>query len=361
MARLHPAAPRSAAAARDRRSDFALGDAPDRAGRLVIGPVRHPRRSRSAVLGRPARESDGSDSQRPSAIALVAIVARAGSDHDRATTATSSSCPRPPSAGRTWRRSSPAIGERGCWCQYWRQSSGDYSRGGPGSGERDLRAAGRRRRRRRPGVIAYVRWRSPAGWCGFGPRSSHASAWSASADDPARRRGRRCGPSSASRSEVGYRRQPVVTRVACWTARSRTRGRTARRCIEAYPIDPEGQRLDVAFSLRRDSRARFEAAGFTPRSSRPAALTAPGGPRWLMRLDLARGPSARSAAQPCQDPVVDEAVGRETCPLSIDRSPREVGDPAAGLLDDDAAAPPGPRLTGPTSIIASAAPSATSA
>src|SRR5438067_12886346 len=62
-------------------------------------------------------------------------------------------------------------GERGCWCQSWRQTSTDYSRLGPGGGRRALR--GQVDEPIAPGVIAYLDG-VPVGWCGFGPRSTMA-------------------------------------------------------------------------------------------------------------------------------------------------------------------------------------------
>ena len=61
-------------------------------------------------------------------------------------------------------------GPLGCWCQYWRRSSGEYSRGKPGSGERNLRSQVNSAPPA-PGVIAYVDG-EPAGWCGLGPRTA---------------------------------------------------------------------------------------------------------------------------------------------------------------------------------------------
>jgi len=45
-------------------------------------------------------------------------------------------------------------GERGCWCQYWRQSSSEYAEGAPGSGEQNLQ----RQTAEGPvtGILAYV-------------------------------------------------------------------------------------------------------------------------------------------------------------------------------------------------------------
>ena len=68
--------------------------------------------------------------------------------------------------------------------------------------------------------------------------------------------------------------------------------------LEAYPIDPEGERLDVAFSYVGFTSV-FEAAGFArvlETDARSAGL-----PRWLMRLDLRalRSPGARQAGMVC--------------------------------------------------------------
>jgi len=55
--------------------------------------------------------------------------------------------------------------------------------------------------------------------------------------------------------------------------------------IEAYPIDPKGRRIDVAFGFVGFT-SMFEAAGF-----RRVVLTSAhsaGRPRWLMRLELDR-------------------------------------------------------------------------
>src|SRR5215470_9119885 len=45
-------------------------------------------------------------------------------------------------------------GERGCWCQYWRQSSSAYSNAAPGSGESNLRQ--QVNNGPAPGLIAYL-------------------------------------------------------------------------------------------------------------------------------------------------------------------------------------------------------------
>jgi GNAT superfamily N-acetyltransferase len=64
--------------------------------------------------------------------------------------------------------------------------------------------------------------------------------------------------------------------------------------IEAYPIDSEGKRLDVAFSYVGFT-GMFEAAGFE-RVAETAAKSA-GRPRVLMRRALIRAPGRPPAAQ----------------------------------------------------------------
>jgi len=173
-------------------------------------------------------------------------------------------------------------GPKGCWCQYWRQSSGDYSRGAPGSGELRLHEQvddGPPA----PGLIAYL-GDVPVGWCGFGPRSSmerlvrsrtipqidEQPVWSI----------------VCFKVEVGYRRRGVThALLAAAVDHARDRGAPI---LEAYPIDPEGARLDVAFSYVGFTSV-FEAAGFTRVLETDAKSASR--PRWLMRLDL-RGPDA---------------------------------------------------------------------
>ena len=168
-------------------------------------------------------------------------------------------------------------GPRGCWCQYWRQSSADYSAGGPGSGERRLRAqvdGGAPA----PGLIAYDEG-VPAGWIGLGPRGSMerlvrsrtipavdaAPVWSI----------------VCFKVRVGHRRKGVA-RALLDAAIDHARAQGAP-ALEAYPIDADGARLDVAFSYVGFT-SMFEAAGFE-RIVETAARSA-GRPRVLMRRAL---------------------------------------------------------------------------
>jgi GNAT superfamily N-acetyltransferase len=167
-------------------------------------------------------------------------------------------------------------GDRGCWCQYWRQSAGDYGRLGPGGGRRALRA--QLDEAIPPGVLAYV-GDEVAGWCGFGPRARmerlQRSRTIPTVDDVP------VWSIVCFKVRVGYRRKGVARAlldgaVAC----ARERGAPA---IEAYPIDPAGQRLDVAFSYV-GFVPMFTAAGFVQLVETDARSA--GRPRILMRLDL---------------------------------------------------------------------------
>jgi GNAT superfamily N-acetyltransferase len=168
-------------------------------------------------------------------------------------------------------------GPKGCWCQYWRQSSGDYSRGEPGSGERRLHAQVDAAPPA-PGLIAYLDG-VPVGWCGFGPRSSlerlvRSRTIPAIDDVPV-------WSIVCFKVRVGYRRRGV-THALLAGAIEYARGHGAPM-LEAYPIDPDGERLDVAFSYVGFT-GMFEAAGFS-RILETEAHSARR-PRWLMRLDL---------------------------------------------------------------------------
>jgi GNAT superfamily N-acetyltransferase len=170
-----------------------------------------------------------------------------------------------------------ADGPRGCWCQYWRQSSGDYARGGRASGEERLSAqvvGGPPA----PGVIAYLDG-EPVGWCGFGPRASMErlvrSRTIPVVDDVA------VWSIVCFKVRVGCRRRGVARALLTGAiAYARDHGAPM---IEAYPIDAEGARLDVAFSYVGFT-SMFESAGFE-RVIQTDARSARR-PRWLMRLDL---------------------------------------------------------------------------
>jgi GNAT superfamily N-acetyltransferase len=167
-------------------------------------------------------------------------------------------------------------GELGCWCQYWRLSSPDYSSRGPGSGEVYLHT--QVVNGPPPGLVAYVEG-EPAGWLGFWPRQrlerlvrsrtipqiDQLPVWSI----------------VCFMIRVGFRRKGV--------ARALLRGAIdfARKegipALEAYPIETHGERVDVAFGYVGFAHM-FEEAGF--RRVQETGARSAKRPRILMRLDM---------------------------------------------------------------------------
>ena len=167
-------------------------------------------------------------------------------------------------------------GELGCWCQYWRQTSSDYRKGGPGSGETNLRL--QVQDGPTPGMLAYSDGEL-VGWLGLWPRD-HFQRLVRSRTIPTvdekpvwsivcfmiKVGHRRKGVSKALlEGAIGYARQEGIP------------------TLEAYPLDPEGTRVDVNFGYVGFTHM-FEEAGFVrvlETNSKSARKT-----RWLMRLDL---------------------------------------------------------------------------
>ncbi len=170
-----------------------------------------------------------------------------------------------------------------CWCQYWRVSASEYGR--PSKDELGKLLEKRRNALQAqlehtppPGVIAYLD-ETIAGWCGFWPREKlHRLAHSRtipSVDD------RPVWAIVCFLVRTGYRRRGVaraLLREAIHCARS-----YGAPAIEAYPVDPDGKRIDTAFAYV-GTTAMFEQEGFY-RVMETAARSA-GLPRWLMRLEL---------------------------------------------------------------------------
>jgi GNAT superfamily N-acetyltransferase len=167
-------------------------------------------------------------------------------------------------------------GELGCWCQYWRQSASDYRRGGPGSGEENLK--NQVFQGPPPGMVAYMAG-TPVGWLGFWPRQQLErlvrSRTIPQVDDVA------VWSIVCFMIRPGYRRKGVATALLNGAIEfAREAGVPA---LEAYPIDSEGARLDVAFSYVGFVHM-FEAAGFRrviKTDAKSAKRT-----RILMRLEL---------------------------------------------------------------------------
>jgi GNAT superfamily N-acetyltransferase len=165
-------------------------------------------------------------------------------------------------------------GDKGCWCQAPRGIAAGYGKSKPGA----RRTALREQLEDEPpaGMLAYVE-REVAGWCGFGPRTrlprlersrtipkvDDAPVWSI----------------LCFNVRVGYRRQGVAAAlldgVVDFARRSGAPG------VEAYPIDPEGGRVDVGFGYVGVT-PMFEKAGF--RRIVETAARSDRRPRILMRL-----------------------------------------------------------------------------
>lgn len=164
-----------------------------------------------------------------------------------------------------WQELAAFFGESGafsnCWCTWWRQTSGEFSKGieerGVGNRAlmRSLVEAGSE-----PGLLAYRDGR-PVGWVSVAPRPQYGRVL----------RSRRIGPSP---EEAGDER--VWSVVCFWILRAergkgiatalldaavdyaRARGATA---VEAYPVDPAGSRRPAA-NLFTGTLPMFSRAGF---------------------------------------------------------------------------------------------------
>ena len=131
-------------------------------------------------------------------------------------------------------------GDKGCWCQAPRGRAVGYGKSKPGV----RREALREQLEEEPpaGMLAYVDG-EVAGWCGFGPRPrlprlEHSKTIPKVDDVPV-------WSILCFNVRVGYRRQGVAAAlldgVVDFARRSGAPG------VEAYPIDPEGGRVDVGF------------------------------------------------------------------------------------------------------------------
>lgn len=168
-------------------------------------------------------------------------------------------------------------GDRGCWCQSWRGTDASFGRSGPGASRDRLRAQ-MEEGAFAPGLIAYIDG-EPVGWCGLGPRRAmprlvNSRTIPAVDDLPVWSIG-------CFKIRVGYRRKGVARALLAGAIDyAEAMGAPA---VEAYPIDPEGRRIDVGFGFVGFT-PMFEAQGFER-----VALTdahSAGRPRWLMRRSL---------------------------------------------------------------------------
>jgi GNAT superfamily N-acetyltransferase len=165
-------------------------------------------------------------------------------------------------------------GDVGCWCQAPRGVAVGYRKAEPGARETALRS--QLGEEPPAGILAYVDG-DVAGWCGFGvrtqlPRLERSRTIPKVDDKPV-------WSILCFKVRVGFRRRGVAAAlldgVIDYARRSGAPG------VEAYPIDPEGGRVDVSFGYVGVT-PMFEKVGFvrvvetSARSDRR--------PRILMRL-----------------------------------------------------------------------------
>ena len=169
-------------------------------------------------------------------------------------------------------------GDKGCWCQAPRGRAAGYGTAAPGSRRHALRSQVEHDDPP-PGLLAYVDG-EVAGWCGFGPRPElprlvRSRTIPAIDDLPV-------WSILCFNTRVGYRRQGVAAAlldgVVDLARRSGAPG------VEAYPIDPEGGRVNANFGYV-GLTTMFEKAGF--RRVLETSARSDNRPRILMRLDLA--------------------------------------------------------------------------
>jgi GNAT superfamily N-acetyltransferase len=165
-------------------------------------------------------------------------------------------------------------GDKGCWCQAPRGLALGYGKSKPGV----RREALREQLEDEPpaGMLAYVDGKV-AGWCGFGPRPrlprlERSRTIPKIDDEPV-------WSILCFNVRVGYRRKGVAAAlldgVVDYARRSGAPG------VEAYPIDPEGGRVDTGFGYVGVT-PMFEKLGF--RRIVETAAHSDRRPRILMRL-----------------------------------------------------------------------------
>jgi GNAT superfamily N-acetyltransferase len=172
-------------------------------------------------------------------------------------------------------------GDRGCWCQAPRGRAVGYGQIRPGVRREALRA--QLEEDPPAGMLAYVAG-EVVGWCGFGPRPrlprlARSRTIPAIDDKPV-------WSILCFNVRVGYRQRGVAAAllagVVAYARRSGAPG------VEAYPIDPEGGRVDTSFGYVGVT-PMFERAGF--RRMLETAARSDRRSRWLMRLDFDAPPN----------------------------------------------------------------------
>jgi GNAT superfamily N-acetyltransferase len=167
-------------------------------------------------------------------------------------------------------------GDRGCWCQAPRGRAVGYRKSKPGARREALRT--QLDEDPPAGMLAYVDG-EVAGWCGFAPRPRlprlERSRTIPKVDD------KPVWSVLCFNVRVGYRRRGVAAAlldgVVDLARRSGAPG------VEAYPIDPEGGRVDTSFGYVGVT-PMFEKAGF--HRVIETAAHSDRRPRILMRLEF---------------------------------------------------------------------------
>jgi GNAT superfamily N-acetyltransferase len=164
----------------------------------------------------------------------------------------------------------------GCWCQAPRGLVAGGRNAPPGIRREALRA--QLDEDPPPGLLAYLD-DEVAGWCGFGvrpalPRLVRSRTIPAIDDHPV-------WSILCFKIRVGFRRRGVAAALLAGVVDDARR--SGAPGVEAYPIDPEGGRVDVSFGYV-GLTPMFEAAGF--RRVLETAARSDRRPRWLMRLDF---------------------------------------------------------------------------
>ena len=173
-------------------------------------------------------------------------------------------------------------GERGCWCQAWRGLDAKALSGGKSRPE--LLREQMRGGPPAPGFIAYLDG-VPVGWVGVAvrtetPRLQHSRTIPAVDDLPVWSIG-------CFRIRPGYRRRGIASALLDGVIEAARRAGAPG--VEAYPIDPEGRRVEVGAGFVGIA-SMFDAAGF--RRVLVTDAKSGGLPRLLVRLDLPARPAA---------------------------------------------------------------------
>jgi GNAT superfamily N-acetyltransferase len=167
-------------------------------------------------------------------------------------------------------------GDLGCWCQAPRGRAVGYGKSKPGARREALRS--QLDEEPPAGMLAYVDG-EVAGWCGFGPRLElprleHSRTIPKIDDLPV-------WSILCFNIRVGYRRRGVAAALLAGVVEYARR--SGAPGVEAYPIDPDGGRVNANFGYVGVT-PMFEKAGF--RRVVETSAHSDRRPRILMRLEF---------------------------------------------------------------------------